>query len=105
MGPDRDLSNTPAPASISNDRGEVIASDLANFDDTVDARRVAALLDANHIPETNGWMAVCRKCGIRTASPEGLHAPHALQIAAAEAWLERDTLGSNIARLQVRRNT
>lgn len=105
MGPDRVHSNDPVPTSVTDDRVELTVDDLASFDDTGDARRVAALLDANHVPETNGWMAVCRKCGIRTASPEGLHAPHALQMAAAEAWLERDTLGSNIARLQVRRNT
>jgi hypothetical protein len=72
---------------------------------SVEATAVGLRLDSNHSPETNGWMAVCRRCGIRTAGPEGLHAPHALQIATAESWLDHDSLGSSIARLKSRRDT
>ena len=38
---------------------------------------VAAQLDQHHLPETNGRIAVCRRCGARTDSPAGLH--HVLQ--------------------------
>jgi hypothetical protein len=69
------------------------------------ATEVGARLDANHIPETNGWMAVCRKCGVRTEGPSGLHAPHARQVTAAESWLDHDALGSSIAQLKLRRDT
>jgi hypothetical protein len=34
---------------------------------------VAAQLDKDHLPETNGRIAVCRRCGARTDSPAGLH--------------------------------
>ena len=32
---------------------------------------VAAQLDQHHLPETNGRIAVCRRCGARTDSPAG----------------------------------
>jgi hypothetical protein len=49
---------------------------------------VAVQLDSHHKPETNGRMSVCRRCGARTDSPEGLH--HEVQEAQAprhEQWL------------------
>jgi hypothetical protein len=73
--------------------------------ETAETTAVGLRLDANHSPETNGWMAVCRRCGIHTNGPEGPHAPHALQIATAESWLDHDALGSSIARLRSRRDT
>jgi hypothetical protein len=45
-------------------------------------------LDAHHVPETNGRMAVCRRCGVRTDSPAGLH--HVLseaQVTRSRDWL------------------
>jgi len=45
-------------------------------------------LDRDHLPETNGRMAVCRKCGFRTESMAGQH--HVLlegQTARAIGWL------------------
>jgi hypothetical protein len=34
---------------------------------------VAAQLDEHHAPETNGRIAVCRKCGARADGPNGFH--------------------------------
>ena len=49
---------------------------------------VAKQLDDHHDPETNGRMAVCRRCGARTDSPAGHnHNPAAQQLAQLESWL------------------
>jgi len=50
-----------------------------------DASNLAIQLDDDHAPETNGRMAVCRRCGNRTDGPAGLH--HVL----AEGELRRST--------------
>ena len=45
-------------------------------------------LDQDHSPETNGRMAVCRRCGFRTSSKAGEH--HVLledQAGRATSWL------------------
>jgi hypothetical protein len=34
---------------------------------------VGAQLDEHHLPETNGRMSVCRRCGAQTDSPTGVH--------------------------------
>jgi hypothetical protein len=78
---------------------------VPSVNEITDPKGVGARLDANHAPETNGWMAVCRKCGIRTEGPQGGHTPHPLQLAAAESWLEQDSLGSSIARMKIKRDT
>ena len=40
------------------------------------ASNLGSRLDDDHLPETNGRMAVCRRCGAHTETPEGLkHAP------------------------------
>jgi hypothetical protein len=62
-------------------------------------------LDADHAPETNGWMAVCRRCGIRTDGPLGGHAPYPAQISQADRWLDGQAMNSSIARLKTRRDT
>lgn len=52
---------------------------------------VGAQLDAHHAPETNGRMAVCRRCGSLTDSPGGCqHAPGALRLAHLSAWLDAE---------------
>ena len=49
---------------------------------------VGAQLDADHSPETNGRMSVCRRCGALTNSPAGLqHTPHASQMDRSSQWL------------------
>ena len=40
---------------------------------TADAPDTGKQLDDHHEPETNGRMAVCRRCGSRTDSPAGRH--------------------------------
>jgi hypothetical protein len=34
---------------------------------------VGVQLDEHHLPETNGRLSVCRRCGARTDSPDGGH--------------------------------
>jgi len=46
-------------------------------------------LDQDHVPETNGWMPVCRRCGAQTDSPQGRqHAPNERRLARAQRWLD-----------------
>jgi hypothetical protein len=87
--------------TTSEDHDTVVAPDAV----ALESIRVGRRLDEDHAPETNGWMAVCRRCGIRTDGPEGGHAPYAAQIRQAEEWLEGQILGSSIARLRRQRNT
>jgi hypothetical protein len=50
---------------------------------------LGARLDEDHLPETNGRMAVCRRCGAQTESPLGRqHVPHEKRLARAEQWLD-----------------
>jgi hypothetical protein len=50
--------------------------------------QVESQLDAHHIPETNGRIAVCRRCGARTDTPEGLrHVVAASQVKRSGDWL------------------
>jgi hypothetical protein len=49
---------------------------------------VGTRLDAHHAPETNGRMAVCRRCGSRTDAPEGVHhRPASHQLVRSDGWL------------------
>jgi hypothetical protein len=64
-----------------------------------EALLVGARLDEDHSPETNGRMAVCRRCGAQTESPGGhQHVPDQTRLARAEHWLESQTLTRRIAR-------
>jgi hypothetical protein len=50
--------------------------------------KLAKRLDEDHLPETNGRMAICRRCGFRAVSQAGEH--HVLiegQTPRAEVWL------------------
>jgi hypothetical protein len=40
---------------------------------TAGSSDVGAQLDEHHLPETNGRMSVCRRCGAQTDSPDGVH--------------------------------
>ena len=56
---------------------------------TPDASRVGAQLDEHHAPETNGRMAVCRRCGAMTDSPVGCHhVPGEPRLARLSEWLD-----------------
>jgi hypothetical protein len=49
---------------------------------------VGLQLDEHHLPETNGRISVCRRCGARTDNPIGLHhAPHDSQLERSGNWL------------------
>jgi hypothetical protein len=49
---------------------------------------VGARLDEHHKPETNGRMAVCRKCGAQTTGPQqSRHAPQQRHQARSDEWL------------------
>ena len=50
---------------------------------------LGARLDEHHSPETNGRMAVCRRCGAQTDSPQGRqHVPNERRLARSEEWLD-----------------
>lgn len=50
---------------------------------------VGSQLDAHHAPETNGRMAVCRRCGAMTDSPTGCqHTPDEPRLARLCEWLD-----------------
>lgn len=54
-----------------------------------EASILGARLDENHPPETNGRMAVCRRCGAQTESPQGgQHVPNERRLARSEEWLD-----------------
>ena len=66
-----------------------------------EANRLGSQLDEHHAPETNGRMAVCRRCGMRTDSPAGLnHAPGKDQLTRAASWLEAQWRRDRIAHLR-----
>jgi hypothetical protein len=55
-------------------------------------------LDEHHDPETNGRMAVCRRCGAQTDSPEGRrHVPDEKRLAHAERWLDAQARTRHVA--------
>jgi hypothetical protein len=65
---------------------------------------IAAQLDENHAPETNGRIPVCRRCGARTDSPTGSH--HILQegqLHRSSEWLMAQARLREIARSQLLR--
>jgi hypothetical protein len=54
-----------------------------------EASILGARLDEHHSPETNGRMAVCRRCGAQTESPQGRqHVPSERRLARSEEWLD-----------------
>jgi hypothetical protein len=65
---------------------------------------VAAQLDEDHAPETNGRIPVCHTCGARTESPSGLH--HVLQedrVGRSSEWLVAQSRQRDIATAQILR--
>jgi hypothetical protein len=65
---------------------------------------VAVQLDSHHAPETNGRIAVCRKCGARTDGPTGVH--HVVQEGRAgrsSDWLLAQSRLLDIAQSQMLR--
>ena len=67
---------------------------------------VAAQLDEHHLPETNGRIPVCRRCGARTDGPTGLH--HVLpegQVGRSAEWLAAQSRLRDIAHSKLLRGT
>ena len=63
-----------------------------------EASILGARLDENHSPETNGRMAVCRRCGAQTESPQGRqHVPNERRLARSEEWLDAQKRARSIA--------
>ena len=61
------------------------------------ASNVGARLDEHHSPETNGRMAVCRRCGSRADGPEGRqHVPDERQLTRSTEWLDAQSRTSRI---------
>lgn len=68
--------------------------------------QVATQLDEHHAPETNGRIAVCRRCGARTDGPTGSH--HVVQEGRASRssdWLSAQSRMRDIADAKLRRGT
>jgi hypothetical protein len=66
---------------------------------TAGADQTGSHLDEHHLPETNGRMSVCRRCGTQTDGPEGLHhKPTERQLTRSNEWLIAQTRTSYIDR-------
>ncbi len=63
-------------------------------------------LDQDHLPETNGRMAVCRRCGFRTAGvTSDRHAPIGAQEAKATQWLDGQAHARRVTKAKRALNT
>jgi hypothetical protein len=62
-----------------------------------EASQIGARLDEHHAPETNGRMAVCRRCGAQTNGPDGRqHVPDERRLPRYKDWLDARTPTSRI---------
>jgi len=78
-------------------RGDIMASP--------EASQLGTRLDAHHFPETNGRIAVCRRCGARTDSPMGHHhLPSEHQLARSVQWIDAQSQLSRIDRARAKRS-
>jgi hypothetical protein len=72
---------------------------------SLDPLQVGARLDEHHLPETNGRMAVCRRCGSRTDGPSGhRHTPGEGQLVRSDKWLDAEAHLSRINDERLRRS-
>jgi hypothetical protein len=56
-------------------------------------------LDDHHAPETNGRMAICRRCGCLTESAVGrTHAPDPHQLVMCGQWLDGQERANRVGR-------
>ena len=66
--------------------------------------QVAAQLDEHHLPETNGRIPVCHRCGARTDGQTGLH--HVIQdgrVGRSSEWLVAQSRLVDIAQAKLLR--
>jgi hypothetical protein len=72
---------------------------------STEAVHVGTQLDEHHLPETNGRMSVCRRCGGRTDSPAGEHhVPSDVQLTRASEWLVAQSRLVDIERARAMRS-
>jgi len=71
---------------------------------STEERQLGTRLDEDHLPETNGRMAVCRRCGAVTDGPHGGHAPRGAQLVRNSEWLDTQSRISGIAKARERIN-
>jgi hypothetical protein len=92
FGNTRTTGSDPVTPEIGQlDKGDIMAAS--------EASRLGTQLDEDHVPETNGRMAVCRRCGFRTAGVRSdRHAPVEAQEAKANRWLDAQALASRVAK-------
>lgn len=70
---------------------------------SIDASQLAVRLDKDHLPETNGRMAICRRCGVSTDGPNGqCHLPSERQVARAGRWLDEQARLNSVERARNR---
>lgn len=68
---------------------------------TSEVTLVGIELDSDHAPQTNGRMSVCRRCGVLTDSPTGVH--HVLderQLSQSQNWLRMQAKQRRILRMK-----
>lgn len=71
-----------------------------------DADQLGEQLDADHAPETNGRMSICRRCGVRTVGEfDDRHAPVTIRAARVRHWLDAQALARRTAQFRGARDT
>ena len=84
---------------------DVEQTETAHIDTSIVTNSIGTRLDNDHAPQTNGRMAVCRRCGARTDGPQGGHSSNEKEFIRADDWLRKQDVAARIARLKVGRNT
>lgn len=73
---------------------------------TEDAAQAGRQLDEHHVPETNGRMSVCRRCGSQTDGPGGQHhMPAERQLTRSGEWLLAQSRIGHIDRMKAARDS
>ena len=57
-------------------------------------------LDDHHAPETNGRIAVCRRCGMGTDGSHGAHRPYERDLGKANDWLRQQAMAARVAQFK-----
>jgi hypothetical protein len=82
-------------ASVDSTGGDTVAVPLETG--------LTVMLDEDHAPETNGRMAVCRRCGFRTVATTGeSHAPTEANRTKATQWLDGRVLANRVVEIRSR---
>lgn len=80
---------TRSPGRPVTDAGAAAAETALAETPSAEATILGARLDEHHSPETNGRMAVCRRCGAQTESSQGRqHVPNERRLSRSEEWLD-----------------